>query len=296
MDPRQISAMVEGLKKLAYGVDEHTGLARRSASTMGVKPKSAMGDLLTRGSLDTDKGIRHPWNPANAKHHAMPGQSRIGVLRGVAKQRKAAVQDVAKSIAKPGPLAGARATRGMMNLGQAQHTYMDVSAHHGKPLEMSAGSAPGNVKQRSMRKVTEKLRTVAPKIPGGGGQYLGAAISGMEHEMGGMDPSKGMHGAHLDRLKPKTYAADKQALNHAQSFGRSTQRKMIQELTKSHGMSPQQAEQALQQYMSNAAPGRTSQFVGRASRNVGHLKGQASGAKSALLGASRLAGRLLLRR
>ena len=77
-----LSGFVDELMKIAYGEAEHTQLMQSSSKSMGASPQ--LSSLGTKGSLATDAGMRHPWIPTNAPLHAMPTQSRMTILRGVA--------------------------------------------------------------------------------------------------------------------------------------------------------------------------------------------------------------------
>jgi len=263
-----LHGFVDELLKIAYGEAEHTQLMQSSGKTMGASPQlSAIG---TKGSLATDAGMRHPWIPTNAPLHAMPSQSRMQILRGVAKTRKKAVQDLAASAAGHTPLAGIRASRGMMDLGQAQHTYMDLGAHFEKPIEEGiSGAGAKTLKGRA----AGAIRRIAPKVPGAGS--LGFAVSGLEHAGAGLKQEGKGVGSHLDVLDPSKYKADVSSMTRAERFGASSRRAVIRELRKKHGYSPNQAGQLYEHLMTNVRPGRAATAVGGVQRNLRYLREQA---------------------
>lgn len=256
----------EALEKIAYGEREHHALASKASRELG-----AGGDVrkkILKGSKKTDVGIRHPWIPTNTPLHAMPGKSRISRLRDIVKQRQAAVDDIAKSIGRGGPKKGARMHRGLAGLGQAQHSYADISSHFDKPVEQGLAN--------------KRLREASKKVPGSG-----FAVSGIEHARSGLSPKAGLPAADLDKLRPKINKADAQAVRQSASFGKSSRRRILQRLQKQHGMSPEAAEAALKKAFKGKAPGRLSSAAGETSRNIKHVKQTGRRAGASFLQAAR---------
>lgn len=277
------NAMHDELQKIAevkeaYGAAVHSDLADITAKGMGLG--KGTGALLRRGAVDADAGIRHPWNPMNTRIHSMPGQTRFQTLRDIAKRRRSAVDDIAGGIASG---SGSKRTKGLMNLGEAQHSYMDLGAHTDKPLEIAKSPKPApkslaqtyaQKAQKGAEKVTQQVRRVAQKVPGG--EALGFPISAAEHVQSGMKP-KGMNpldSPNLDLMQPDRYKADAASLGKAKSMASSNKRRVINSMVRKHGLSPEQAAQMYDTAAKGQAPGRASQLRGRVSRNVGHVKRQ----------------------
>jgi len=233
--------------------------------SMGANPE--LSRLALRGNLSTDTGIRHPWIPVNAPLHAMPAQGKREIGKRILQEQQRGVEDVAHAIANPGALSGARMTRGMMGLGQTQHGLMDLGAHFERPLEAGmTGEAAGTLQGRA----AGRLRKVLQKVPGA--EALGPVVSGMEHQTAGLKGGRGLApGSHLDTFVSGGTASDVRSASRAAGFGRAAKRKVLKVLQTTHGMSPEAAEAAYLHHMSSKAPGRVSQLLGKASRDVGHI-------------------------
>jgi hypothetical protein len=258
------------LIKLGYGGAEHTTLMKPTTQKMGLSGN--LGKLMTKGNLATDKGLRHPWNPMNDAAHAMPGRAKKETVKRIMKTRQSGVTDVAKGIAKPGVLSGARKTRGLMNLGQTQHSVMDLGAHYERPVK--EGLKPATARAARVEKGTRVARKVLSKTPLAG--PAGTVISGAEHYAAGLTPKGAAPpSSEIDKLKPKgTNKIDDVSRGRAAGLGSSAKRDIIKKLQSAHGMTPQQAEKAYAQFASGKAPGPISQLIGKASRNSRYVKEQ----------------------
>jgi len=260
-------------EKLAYGNEEHAQLADIAAKSVGSgAPSPAVASTIQRGALKVDSGIRHPWLPHTDPLHSFPGsQTRSMVGKNVAQKQDLAVHDIAKSIATKGsPLSGARAHRGLMNLGEGHHQLMDIGAHMERP------EREGQV---------TRLRGVMKGKEHG---YGGGLISGREHHLSGMKLKRdGLH-ADLDRLRPESSAVDRAALARSERFGSSTAKKVQARLVSHHGMSPQAAAANAEHFFQHMqAPSLPSRIAGEASRTSRYLRGEASRAGGALRAALR---------
>lgn len=282
MNVEQLHFFRDELEKIAYGEKEHRGLAGVSSRTVGAK--GGARDLIIGGSLKTDSSLlRHPWNPITDPLHAFAGsQSKEQIGRSVAAKQTAAVDDIASSIAggrgrqgirgylKSGP----RGVRGLENLGEAQHTLMDIGAHYEKPLA-EGGST--------------RLRNVMPQTGYGGG-----IVGGREHlNVEKMMKTRGAEGiADIDKLSPSTSRADRASVGRAKGFGRASRRKVEAALMSSHGMSADEAAKAATHFFEKGTFSPASKRIGSLSRDVNYVRGEASRAGQAL----RQVGRRLLRR
>ena len=282
LDHRLIGFFDE-LEKLSYDVAGHTQLARPTASAMGASHQ--LGDLVTRGSLATDTGVRHPWLPTAHAEHAFPSQTKRQISQHLMKTQQQGVKDVASAIAKGGPLAGMRTTRGLMDIGQAQHGLMDIGAHYERPV---ARGMSGPAATTARGRAAGRAREVLQKIPGAG--PLGFAVSGTEHQQAGLKAGHGMApGSELDVFTGQT-KGDVRSMGRASGFGRATKRDIIKQLQAVHGMTPEQASAAYTKYMAGPAPGRVSQALGRGTRDIRYVGQQAARPVKAVGSAARTIG------
>lgn len=198
------------------------------------------------------------------------------ILREAVKTRRGAVKDIASAAARSqGVLQQAQATKGLMNLGQAHHTYVgDLAAHYEKPVESGlVGRNAPTIKGRALG----VARRVVPRIPASA--PLATLLSGAEHSLN-TNPVVSL----LNDLRGKpnpidvlgTAPSDTRAARRAHTFGVSSKRRILQQIQKQHGMSAAEAEAAFSRLMASPAPGRISQAVGSFARNVGYLRGRLS--------------------
>jgi hypothetical protein len=257
-------------EKQAYGEAEHAELAGMASRAVGKgAPSPAVAGTIQKGALKVDQGIRHPWLPHTDPLHSFPGsQTKAMVGRNVVQKQDMAVRDISKSIATRGsPLSGARAHRGLMNLGEGHHQMMDISAHTDKPaLEGKASRLRGALKGREVG-------------------YGGGVVSGREHGHSGLTREGTTLHADLDRLRPDSSAVDRQAIARSERFGATVAKKVEARLVSHHGMHPTEAaEHASHFFQQMHAPSRPSQLVGEASRTARYLGGEVSRAGSAVRG------------
>ena len=282
MNTDQLLFFHDELEKLAYGEKEHRGLAGVTANKM--KAKGDARKAIIGGSLKTDSSLlRHPWNPITDPLHAFAGsQSKGQIGRNVAAKQTAAVGDIASSIAGGrgrqgirGYLkSGVRGVRGLENLGEAQHTLMDIGSHYEKPVAQGGNS---------------RLRKVIPQTGYGGG-----IVGGREHlNVEKMMKTRGAEGiADIDNLSPATSRSDRASVGRAKGFGRSSRRKVEAALMSNHGMSADEAAKATTHFFEKGTFSPASKRVGSLSRDVNYVRGEASRAGQAL----KQVGRRLLRR
>lgn len=281
-----VEKVAEALDKVAYGEKEHRGLAGVTANSMGAGP--GVRQLVQGGALEADAGMRHPWLPHTDAGHSFAGsQTREMVGNNVRTPYMAARQDVAKAIAgrHTGGLydravSGVRAVRGMKNLGEAQHRLADISAHYDKPL--AAGAAGGT-----------QVRQAFEAVPGAQVGYGGGLVGAVEHRAGGLYAAPGGGVAsHLDDLRPAQNVHDAQAVSRSRAMGSAFRRQVEGDLVSVHGMQPQQAQAAAQEFFTTANPGAVSRTLGEASRDARYVRGEAG----RLGGALRSVGSRVLRR
>ncbi len=262
--------------KVAYGEKEHRGLAGVTARGAGATGQAR--GLIQEGALATDKGIRHPWLPHTDNLHSFAGsQSRATIGSGIKNRQTSAVGDIASSIAgakgKLGVMgylkSGTRGVRGLQNLGDTQHSLVDINAHYNKPLEQGTAT---------------RLRQVIPEIGYGGG-----IVGGREHISGeklvkniaGLgDGSSGI--AEIDALRPSSNPQDASAVLRSQRFGSASRRQVEAQLMSQYGMNPEQASRSAQEFFERATFSDPSRRLGSLTRDVGYVRGEASRLKGAL--------------
>jgi hypothetical protein len=282
MNTDQLLFFYDELEKIAYGEVQHRGLAGVTANKM--KAKGDIRKTIIGGSLKTDSSLlRHPWNPITDPLHAFAGsQSKEQIGRSVAAKQTAAVDDIASSIAggrgrqgirgylKSGP----RGVRGLENLGEAQHTLMDIGSHYEKPVAQGGAT---------------RLRKVLPQTGYGGG-----IVGGREHlNVEKIMKTRGAGGiADIDDLSPSTSRADRASVGRAKGFGRSSRGKVEAALMSNHGMSADEAAKAATHFFEKGTFSPASKRIGSLSRDVNYMRGEASRAGQAL----KQVGRRLLRR
>lgn len=270
-DPQQAAVAtpaqpVQALMKVAYGPKEHRGLAGVMAH--GMQAGAPMRDIVQAGALEADAGIRHPWLPHTDAGHSFAGsQTRAMVGQNVRAPFMAAREDVARAIAgrHTGGLydravSGIRAVRGMKTLGEAQHRLADISAHYDKPL--AAGANGGT-----------DVRRAFEAHPGMQVGYGGGIVGAAEHHAGGLyRGDDGGVASHLDDLRPSKNVHDAQAVSRSRSMGTAFRRQIEGDLVRAHGMTPQQATAAAQEFFTTANPGVVSRTLGEASRDARYVR------------------------
>jgi hypothetical protein len=269
MNPHVIAAFGREMTKVAYGDGEHAQLAQNMSKGLGQGKSTALPvqNAVRKGALQVDQGIRHPFLPHTDPLHSFPGsQSRATVGRNMVAKQQSAVGDIAKSIAgRQGgfvdrTLSGARAYRGLKNLGEANHQLMDIGAHYNKPLEQGFSTS---------------LRSVVPQTGYGGG-----IVSGREHARSGLNS---WSEARVDELHPTSSAVDRSSINRSTRMGTVVPKQVSSQLQSAHGMTPQQAEAATQHFFTQVKqPNILSRAAGEASRDARYLRGEVSRAGTAL--------------
>jgi len=278
----------DGLEKLAYGEKEHRGLAGVTSRNVGARKGDAR-NLIVSGSLKADRGIRHPWLPHTDRIHAFAGsQHKADIGRSVAQKQRSAVGDIASSIAGGkgrqglrGYLkSGVRGARGLQNLGEAQHTVMDIGSHYEKPL--AEGGAT-------------RLRKVVPRTGYGGGIVGGKEHVNVEKLVRGRGRLQGI--ADIDKLSPATSRIDASSVRRAGGFGRAARRHVEAALVSHHGMSADEAAKAATHFFEKSKFSPASRRIGSLSRDSRFVRGEISRAGQTLKRVGRGVGRrLLLRR
>ena len=263
--------------KVAYGEKEHRGLAGVTARGAGAAGQAR--SLVQEGALATDKSIRHPWLPHTDNLHSFAGsQERSTIGAGIRKRQVSAVDDMAKSIAgakgKLGLMgylkSGTRGVRGLKNIGDTQHSLVDINAHYNKPVEQGLEAT--------------RLRKALPRTGYGGGM-----VGAVEHvnadrlvrdSVAGKGPSGAI--AEIDSLNPSSNAQDASAVARSKRFGSSSRRQVEAALVGQHGMTPEQAANAAQGFFEKATFSEPSQRLGNLTRDAQYLRGEASRLKGAV--------------
>ena len=258
-------------EKRAYGAKEHAELADIASKAVGGgKTSPAVAATVQRGALKVDQGIRHPWLPHTDPLHSFPGsQTRATLGKNIIQKQDMAVHDIAKSIATRGSaLSGARAHRGLMNLGEGHHQLVDISAHTDKPLHEGTPT---------------RLRGIMKGHESG---YGGGIVSGREHVDSGVTRKGVDLHAELDKLRPDASAVDRQAISRSERFGSAVGKKVEARLVSHHGMHPTAAaEHAGHFFQQMHAPSLPSRVAGEASRNARYVGAEAGRLGSAVRGA-----------
>lgn len=250
------AAFLDELEKLGYYLKGHKELAAETAKTFAPGSEE-VGKLITRGSVATDVGIRTPFLLFTHDLHALPGRTKEHIIEKVLTERSRALKDIAKTLSKggEGTMHDARLVRGLMDLGQTQHTWVDLVAHHEKPATLGVEAT--------------KLRNFAQKMPGGG-LLGGLAISDFEH----------LRARGLDTYKPGERAIDRVAQTRAKEWGVGSRNELLNILSKNHGMSTNEAAKAVDGMLAKGMPGKGAQTIGQLSRNVNFLGRSFFGTKS----------------
>jgi len=250
------------IQKVAYGGKEHRGLAGVTAHGAGAGGEARQ--LIQQGALATDKGIRHPFLPHTDPLHAFAGsQTRGQIGRNVAERHQAAVHDIAQSIAgsagKQGLVgrlkSGTRGVRGLMNLGDVQHTVADISAHYDKPRAMGA---------------TSPLRGILPKTGYGG------ILTGAHEHINVEKLVAGAPGAiaEIDKLNPSASHLDRQAVARSRALGSTAKKQVVKKLVSEHGMHPEEAARHAQDFFASRSFSPASQRLGQVSRDLKYAKSE----------------------
>ncbi len=257
-----------GVEKAAFTAPNHTKLMEETWKAMGGgKPSKEVRALVLEGNHDTDAGIRHPWIPTNARLHAMPIATKEKLLKELAGDKVVAVKDIARAAADPeSRLAGIRAVRGLKNLGQAQHSLMDVAPHFEQPSRRQLKNLP---------RVSEYLRA-----GGEDSTILGWASSGAAHAEQGLKRAAGFVGrttgvSKLDDLNKNTRTG-RDSIRRAQEFGMVLRKEVVQEMVTEHGLGRREAGSKYRTFMSGTAPKGVTKMLGNLSRNVNFIGDQIS--------------------
>lgn len=248
MDSVTAAAFLDELEKLGYLLGGHKALAEETSKTFA-PGSEAIGKLIRKGSVATDVGIRTPFLLFTADLHALPGKKKKVLAEKIVKERNRALQDIANTLSKgsKGTLHDAKLVRGLMDLGQTQHSWVDLVAHHEKPATLGTEAT--------------KLRRIAQKMPAGSKLFGGLVVSNLEH----------LRGKGLDTYKPGERAIDQLAQTRAKNWGIASRKKLLGILAKDHGMSAEAARKAVDGMLAQGMPSKGARTVGQLSRNVNFL-------------------------
>lgn len=254
-----ISAMREAdFIKLGYGKNIH-------AKLMGKTIKSGLGSispeakqLLVRGAVESDSGLRHPWLPWNDVQHAFPSVKKEELRRELRIMHNDALDQLAKGVADPniGDMKrNVLLTRALLGVGHAQHAQMDVGSHYDKPLELARKSGDESVIRR-----TKQIRSMVRTLPG---YYGGIISSGAEHVQAGLKfQLGGKPKSNIDQLEPSSYKSDSATLRNADAYGKAVRSGLLQRLRKDHGLGSAQAEEAVQKRLGSFRPSALERVAG----------------------------------
>jgi hypothetical protein len=205
---------------------------------------------MLKAVTGADKGVRHPYIPANDRVHAFPGsQSRKDVNEYISDRLQFAAKNVAKGLtAKKGVRKEHLLAKGFGDYASAQHTVMDRTSHRDKPKELGV-SAPI---LRSAVKVLSKV------IPGIGGQLP----SVLEHGTKGR--------ASVDKFTPKSRSMDRAALKDVKDTRQTFESEVHRKLVEDHKMTGAEAR-LLTQNMYQERIGKAGRTLGNLSRGAEHI-------------------------
>lgn len=269
-----LDAFSDELRKIAYGEKTHKHLGQSTGAAFSPKAKPrpvvpapqaqgrSVGSLVTQGSVGADRGIRHPFLPNNPSIHSFAGNTKKQLGQNVLAQQNRAVDDIVRAVGRVGSRAPVRGARGALELGQMSHSLSDIASHYEKPL--AARKAGKRVPVLSG--LAERVRSGSQRYGLGG--ITGPMLGGLEHIEGDIA------GTNIDAFDPKKSRIDAIAQRRAEGAGRAARRKVVKRLGLEYGMSPVQAEAAIDRLMSARAP-RTAELAARASRDARYLGGQA---------------------
>ena len=132
------------------------------------------------------------------------------------------------------------------------------------------------------------VRQALQRVPGAG--PAGFIVSGAEHVQEGLRSAKGGGlTSTTDQWRPAQSKVDRISGRRASGFGRATQRKIINNLTRTHGMTPEAAQQAYQRFYAAPAPSRAAQATGKARQNVQYVAQKTQPAVKAVKTTARVA-------
>jgi hypothetical protein len=256
MNPTTIAAFYDELEKIAYGPEEHQKLVDTAAGGMSKEPSNFIRRTMKKSTVSADKGIRSPAAPWSDPIHSFGGsQTRQQLGQNVAKRQQEAVRDIANSIGdrslKGRILSGARAQRGVSEVGLANHQLTDISSHN------------DTIKPSRLRKIT-------PKVGYGGKWSALREHARGEFVPGHVNPPK----SKIDELDPSKEST-RQATSRSAGQGRAVRRQVEQRLIQERGMNQQQAAAEAEKFFSKAhAPSLPSRALGEASRTSRYVKGE----------------------
>lgn len=230
----------EFLEKIAYSDEGHENLLNRAFRQMGHHNLSKrVKQLIHRGDISTDYGIRSPPFLINDPLHAFQSTSR-GQIRGtIHRTLNSGLKHIADAITAPkGFKSDMKAARGLLDLGTAHHTLMDFTAHNEK---------------------MQKMGLTHQGKPTGFGGAVQAIKQHVDHAME-------MDAFHLIKNK-----LDKGAVGRNRSFMHDLVPKLRKQL-KMKGMPHNEATHAAKKFFAKANPGAMAYFAGNVGRNIDYLK------------------------
>jgi hypothetical protein len=218
------------LEKIAYNLAGHRELVTRSVET-APNIGSHVKELITDGSVGTDVGTSFPLMPWADLDHAFPTNSYHDVTRYIDHTFNAGIKRVANSIENG---SGTEGAYGLLQLGRAHHTLMDLQAHRSKLVDMGA-DMPG------VRKAFGKVHAM------GGWESL------VEHLR-----TKYV----VDELDENAHPADATSVSRAELFGTAIMPAIKDELIR-RGHNELSAEDKTRTFLSSFEPPRSSKVMAK---------------------------------
>jgi len=244
------------LQKIAYSPEAHAELAGVLADKMHKEMSPGVRAAIVGGAVQADYGVRFPLLPWTDELHSFPTQEKPTILSNIEKKKDQGVQDVAKAIALDGASQGARAFRGLKNIGEASHMIADLGAHFEKPDEMGAA-------------IPYARKTMKYLLPayGGGWESL------VEHLRVGYK---------LDHLDPKTSDTDRHTIMREKAFAKDVVRSLKDELREKYEMGRLESRKKVDDFLSNFNPTLPEKILGEVVRTGTYLGQQAARAGRAI--------------
>ena len=228
------AAFFNELEKISYSLEAHRTLVDKSMDTAPSIHPSAH-KLIAEGSVGTDVGTTFPLLPWNDLDHAFPTRDIKEVDSHIKKTFNKGIQNIADSIENDGNVAGAY---GLMQLGHAHHTLMDLGAHRNKLEEMNAAMPGVRATFRQLgayggwQSLVEHLKT----------KYKVDELTEMKHEKGNK--------------------ADEASIARAHDFGRQIMPAITGELSR-RGMGEQEAETKTKKFLSSFDPSSNAKILAK---------------------------------
>lgn len=257
-----MSTFLREMAKRAYSTGVHRRLMSstvREAFPEGVNEN--VRDVLVRGAVQADAGLRHPWLPWNDVQHAFPSVTKKEFAREVRFMRDDALKNLSRAITDEELGKLRRNTlmmQGLLGVGHAQHAQMDLGSHYNKPLEHAAKS-----EDPSALKDMKKFRSALRVLPG---YYGGMITAGVEHAKSGVLLRHADEGAkaNLDRLQPSKYKSDTATLDNAKQFGGALRSALVEQVRRDTGVDAPKAEEMILKRLKEFKPNIIERVAGSA--------------------------------